>query len=633
MYLRFLSINPHTAIAQSIFRNSLLIGLLIGDLLALNFYILLILAIFIALTFMVTTALEALFARQNLPTLSLPFCIVALIIFILLPNIYKFSQVPSIFWKLDITGFLPNFVVYFFHSIASIFCSTNPSIGLLLWIGIAIASPISALFLWMGYALGNQVESLFHPVIHELYFYGEGFNYALVFVAIAGFFMVPSRFSILLAIVATIITAVIVAISDSILRPWHLPVLSIPFNFTILATLLSLRICRPFVLNSKFFESPEQNIETSYSLWNRHRFPEIGIFLPVEGSWKIQQAFNGDLTHRGTWQHALDFVAVNESGEIFSDKGLELADHFAFEKDVISPIEGFVVAAVSGDADNIIGHVVNGRNWGNYLIIKSSYGFYVTLAHLKKDSLLVVVGDFVKVGQRLAQCGNSGYSQEPHLHLQVQYSPEIGAATAPFHLMNYISCNKVHFHRVPLKDEIVQSLNFNYTVDKTLNFKVDEKMVFKCNDETQITITSQVDEVTGCFYLTDGIAKMYHTKIAAQFYFYELKTKEKSPLCDLMIAAPRIPITYGEGLEYYDELPPMLTQNALCRFYCHLKQMLGLKLKNSTSKYLINKYGLEILGTHKISSKIVESAFRIDPMTGIQEFEVGDRKYVRVTEF
>ncbi|SUK15727.1 Peptidase, M23/M37 family [Staphylococcus agnetis] len=41
------------------------------------------------------------------------------------------------------------------------------------------------------------------------------------------------------------------------------------------------------------------------------------------------------------------------------------------------------------------------------------------IAHLKQHSLVVSVGDKVKQGERLALCGNSGHSTEPHIHFQV----------------------------------------------------------------------------------------------------------------------------------------------------------------------------------------------------------------------
>lgn len=42
------------------------------------------------------------------------------------------------------------------------------------------------------------------------------------------------------------------------------------------------------------------------------------------------------------------------------------------------------------------------------------------MAHLKKDSITIKVGDSVSRGQLIAKCGNTGNSTEPHLHFQLQ---------------------------------------------------------------------------------------------------------------------------------------------------------------------------------------------------------------------
>jgi urea transporter len=631
-YLRLLQVAFDIEAVQSAFRNCLLVGLLVGNLFALNLQILFFLAIFIFLTLALTVALETIFAAQKLSSFSLPFCLVALIIFILLSDIYKFSHFPLSLWKFDITGFLPDLAVYFFHALSSLFSITDPSVGLLIWIGIALASPLTALFFVLGFVIGTATESILHSLHHELFFYAEGYNYCLIFAAVAGLLMVPSRLSLLLATFSTMMTAVIILASGAILNPWHLPVLSLPFNLMLSLIFLMLKTLRPRLLNQTFFASPEHNIETLRLLWKRHRFPEIGVFLPVSGLWKVQQAFNGSITHRGLWQHALDFVAVDAEGKIFTADGHSPKDHFSFGKTVLAPVEGYVTDCIGSDEDNAIGQISDSRNWGNYVIIKSRfYSFYVVLCHLKKDSLAIKKGDLVQAGQKLAECGNSGYSQEPHLHLQVQYQPEIGAATAPFHLINYAIAGRIHFHRPPLLNEILHSLNFNHALEQILNFKIEEKMVFCCNEEFQITITPKMDEKTGNFYLTDGISKLFYAKIGAQFYFYGLKAAKHSALWDLLAAAPKIPLTCGQKLEYNDELPLILTQNSLKRFYSYLKQICGFSLKNNQGKYSIDDSGFTIYGFNKsFAPEIGNSILKIDPLSGIKEFSVANRSYVRI---
>jgi len=60
---------------------------------------------------------------------------------------------------------------------------------------------------------------------------------------------------------------------------------------------------------------------------------------------------------------------------------------------------------------------------GNHVVLAlGDGGPVVLLAHLRRGSIRVAVGDPVRAGDVLAQCGNSGNSTQPHLHLQVSSS-------------------------------------------------------------------------------------------------------------------------------------------------------------------------------------------------------------------
>jgi hypothetical protein len=56
-------------------------------------------------------------------------------------------------------------------------------------------------------------------------------------------------------------------------------------------------------------------------------------------------------------------------------------------------------------------------NVGNHVLITSK-DFGVLMGHLENGSIMVKVGDAVKKGQPIAKTGNSGWTSQPHLHLQ-----------------------------------------------------------------------------------------------------------------------------------------------------------------------------------------------------------------------
>ena len=86
----------------------------------------------------------------------------------------------------------------------------------------------------------------------------------------------------------------------------------------------------------------------------------------------------------------------------------------------MAPADGRIVEVTDGYADTPPG--TNGDHPNN-LVVDISGGRYVVLSHLKQGSAIVQVGDVVRRGQPLAAVGNTGHTNEPHLHLHVQDSP------------------------------------------------------------------------------------------------------------------------------------------------------------------------------------------------------------------
>ena len=66
---------------------------------------------------------------------------------------------------------------------------------------------------------------------------------------------------------------------------------------------------------------------------------------------------------------------------------------------------------------------------GNYVTISlPEGGSFVALAHLQAGSIRVSVGQEVVEGQQIANCGNSGNSTQPHVHVQAMDSANLSIA-------------------------------------------------------------------------------------------------------------------------------------------------------------------------------------------------------------
>ena len=113
---------------------------------------------------------------------------------------------------------------------------------------------------------------------------------------------------------------------------------------------------------------------------------------------------------------------------------------------MLAPAAGQVLAVVDGHPDHaahrgvpsIVYALGQGRRaadgWaalaGNHIMLAVQRGPVVALCHLRRGSLRVAVGQQVRPGVQVAQCGNSGNSTEPHVHVQAIDRLPVEAAQA-----------------------------------------------------------------------------------------------------------------------------------------------------------------------------------------------------------
>ena len=118
--------------------------------------------------------------------------------------------------------------------------------------------------------------------------------------------------------------------------------------------------------------------------------------------------------------YALDINLLGGLSRVTSSLGPgENEDHYIFGEAVFAPCNGKIIELEHRVPDNEGGNMNVGpqQGQGNFVVIDCE-GTVVSLVHLKENSLLVKLGEQVQAGEQLAHIGNSGFSQEPHLHLQ-----------------------------------------------------------------------------------------------------------------------------------------------------------------------------------------------------------------------
>ena len=128
----------------------------------------------------------------------------------------------------------------------------------------------------------------------------------------------------------------------------------------------------------------------------------------------------------------LGFVETDTSGcrfcraydlvmEPYNSGSADFEDYGIWDKEVVSPVEGTVVAAYDEVEDIPPNTEAFISPEGNHVYIQiKETGTYLLLNHLKKNSVIVEIGDQVNVGDLIARVGNSGSTSEPHLHIHHQ---------------------------------------------------------------------------------------------------------------------------------------------------------------------------------------------------------------------
>lgn len=169
--------------------------------------------------------------------------------------------------------------------------------------------------------------------------------------------------------------------------------------------------------------------------------------LPFRGRWLTQNSPARRIPSHGTdlfgTTYAIDFVAVDDRGHSAprgwrSVLGTEPPEVFVgFGVPILAPVDGVVAATLDGELDHEarrsplsqVSYALTQAQRirggapaiaGNHVVVAvSEQGPFVLLAHLRRHSVQVTVGQTVRRGDAVGACGNSGNSTEPHVHVQV----------------------------------------------------------------------------------------------------------------------------------------------------------------------------------------------------------------------
>ena len=119
--------------------------------------------------------------------------------------------------------------------------------------------------------------------------------------------------------------------------------------------------------------------------------------------------------------HSIDFIKLNKgfrtnSSQLSKPQPSDNSDYIIFGSSIYAPCDGVVVGLETQKNDHAAGNKFRDRSGSNHVTLNCS-GTMVLLAHMQRDSSKVDLGAEVKTGDLIGLVGNSGNTEEPHLHI------------------------------------------------------------------------------------------------------------------------------------------------------------------------------------------------------------------------
>ena len=589
--------------------NSLLMGLGLGIYFAPGWHLLLIVLLAAVFTLFLSIAAEGVIGKYALPYLSIPFVFSIWIVMLATRDltalgvsqrgVYTLNELyqlggSTLVWIYESwrqIG-LPSSLRVYFISLGAIFFQYNILSGIIIAGGLLFYSRIAFTLSLLGFYSAFLFYEIVGADLDEINYSYIGFNYILTSIAVGGFFIIPTISSYLWVVFLMPLVALLTMSLSSVFGIFYLPVYSLPFNIIVLLFLyvLKFRTRNSNNLHTLFYQynSPERNL---YAFRNAsERFAHlynVQAKLPFFGEWTVTQAYDGEHTHKGEWQHALDFEILDEEGRSYRGKGDLCADYHCWNKAVLAPAEGTVEEVTGGIADNNIGEVNLVHNWGNTVIIRHEDGLYSKLSHLKEGSITVKRGEKVRQGQTIAKCGNSGRSPVPHLHFQLQATPWIGSATIEYPVSHYIlrEINKYAFrsYDVPAKGDRIMNVESNSLLKNAFDMVPGRKIRI---DEVRNGIKGNTDWLVEVSIYNKTYIECKNTGSQAWFendgtiwYFTHFDGDKSSLLYYFYLAACKVQQGFYQDISLRDEYPVnllfpktvMFFQDLVAPFYIFLK--------------------------------------------------------------
>lgn len=593
--------------------NGILFGAAAAFYFQLTPFVLVLVALFIIITFFISAVLEHMLASMfNLPGLSLPFIIALYMFVVFLHNFDAISANEFLMTDGGLGAFLPPIVVSYFNSLGFILFQPNALAGVAFAIALLCLSRVMFILSFVGFAGSTLAIHFLFEQPSDSFTIIAGFNSILTAFALGGSLIIPSKKSFLLTIASSVVIVILTGFFSQLLSSHSLPTLVLPFNFVVLTVIYSLKFRREqsdLVLLYFLPATPEENYYYHHNRLSRfEKFKAVVPELPFYGEWFVSQGQNGAITHKDKWRFAWDFVVVDEKGSEFSGTGATVKDYCCAKLPAVAPLDGTVVRIVDGIPDNAIGETNLKSNWGNTVIIDHGSGVFSSLSHLEPHSMKVTLNERIKKGDMIGACGNSGRSPTPHLHFQFQQTDKLGDKTLEHPFGQYLERKAdgftLHSFDVPQQGMTIQNVGTHKLVKKAFDFKLGDKFKFTCalgNETFEEEWEVKVDIYNTVYIESSRNATVTVVFVGKIFYLTNFTGNRRTALYHFYLTAIQVPLCYEPTLQWLDTYPlSKLLKNSV-RYVSEMFLIFKPQLRASAAFTLNEKTGRDFIISNTIT--------------------------------
>ena len=548
-------------------------------------FFLLVLLLGSAASLFTTLLFNSILEKWNLPSLSIPFVLTVWIMTVFIRQSHLLESVNhSLFVynnqliqydSLDkqLHSALPNALKLILNTFSGVFFIKSPLAGLLIALGMLYWSRIAFVFTSVVLLVAFFLfQSALGPEAWLNYQCGS--NFIFLALSVGCFYAVPSIGSLIAGIVLIPFTLLVHVFLGGVGSLFILPVYTLAFTASshLFLTLLRNWGRANWIIPIEIQHySPEAAVyRTSFFAKRLKNLDKVHFKLPFLGEWMVSQGYHGSFTHKGDWSSALDFIVLDAEMKSYQKSGSDLNDFYCFNKPLLAPAAGWIEEVVNHVEENKIAGMDIRQNWGNSVVINHGNGLFSQLSHLKQESIKHVVGQYVKEGEIVGNCGNSGRSPEPHLHFQFQNSGKVGSKTLVYPLAYFMSKKGGRYHlnefTVPKEGELVSNVELNGGLVAAFTFLPGMKLKFE-NSSGKVTEWEVFTDAWNRSYIychtTQGYA--YFVNDGTMFYFTDFKGSKESLLYVFYLAAYKVLLGSYPGLNLEDRYSLQYVSNPVAR--------------------------------------------------------------------